>query len=587
MSGVGIRARARAESQRQPHRAFDSSPVCFLTIVTVATMAQACAPITEQVRDEQKLGTVLRRSPPRGHKTATTSVTTNAVGFTATTTFSHRCKVDLMQRVHASSNTINEADPWALAITYGGAFIAGVVGTVVLADVKNIPQDGDRNTKNSISRDQAQTTGHVFLGTGAVSLIAGLATSIRALDRHQDFGISENSEESTEEDCNAHPASGVHLKLLTGDDTIDLGATNDDGSLHVDWSAVDERLLVNDSPTASVDVLIQDRLSHPGALDLKAGREYWGRKRLEFARQRLEEGDAHGAELAVAQAGQYGIDTSQVERAIARFHTQESERASAAQEAAWNDRWGKTITEWCSKPVNAVYCKELHRTLAQATKLATTWEQYNQEKEANDATEVLPSVSTQSLYPEVRGQFEFIKILDNIAGEALFSATDGLFVLHLSPGDSFSASPGQLVNMTMHSKGETMGMSNGKTLSVFRSGSSPVRSIAIPGRRVNRSRELRLKHSAETKRSQTLSALARLSADAPGTGTHRFLKNPHGTTIDMTIDERGVVTYVGVKDFGEENNKQGQTAHCLDLDGTCVATQSSTKISDFLGERRP
>ena len=110
------------------------------------------------------------------------------------------------------------------------------------------------------------------------------------------------------------------------------------------------------------------------------------------------------------------------------------------------------------------------------------------ERARNDAAEVPPSSYHEKRYPEVSGTFEFVQILDRADSTSIFRASDGLFVLQLSPGDSFSAYKGQGVSLTMHNRGESMQLNVGSA-AMFRSGPSPTEERVISGSSPDRTRE--------------------------------------------------------------------------------------------------
>ncbi len=132
-----------------------------------------------------------------------------------------------------------------------------------------------------------------------------------------------------------------------------------------------------------------------------------------------------------------------------------------------------TFASWADTRPGRRALKKLRRVWAAAMTYRESRALHDEEKARNDAAEVPPSVWRQPLFPEVNGAFVFVKILSRWDGEALFSASDGLFVLRLVGGHSFTAYPGQSVRMTMHNRGDTMLMTNGSVLPVFISGPSP------------------------------------------------------------------------------------------------------------------
>ncbi len=133
------------------------------------------------------------------------------------------------------------------------------------------------------------------------------------------------------------------------------------------------------------------------------------------------------------------------------------------------------------------------------------------EAERNQRAEVPPEEWREPIFPETSGSFEFVQILSQHEGTSIFRASDGLFVLLLSPGDSFRAYPGQGVRLTMHNRGETMGLNVG-TAVVFRSGPSPTQARRSEGFRPDRTRE-------DTLRKAVAASEEQLKASVSASGT--------------------------------------------------------------------
>lgn len=160
-------------------------------------------------------------------------------------------------------------------------------------------------------------------------------------------------------------------------------------------------------------------------------------------------------------------------------------------EQAWAARWGD-FSLWSARRQNRPVVLAVRRVLALEAALAEVAEEHEEEKRANDEKVREPQIFNEPIFPQTSGAFMFVKILDRVAGEALFEASDGLFVLHLSPGDSFNAYEGQKVNMTIHSRGGSMLMTNGRRLPVFWSGYSSARTRRVPGYSPDRKKEKQL-----------------------------------------------------------------------------------------------
>ncbi len=190
------------------------------------------------------------------------------------------------------------------------------------------------------------------------------------------------------------------------------------------------------------------------------------------------------------------------------------------------NRWGP-FEKWRKRKENRAVVATISKFLHDPSAVAAAEEAHEKEKESNDDKAREPEAVTTAIFPETSGSFSYIKILNRADSEALFEASDGLFVLRLSYGDSFSAYPGQSVHMTMHSRGETMLMTNGRRLPVFISGSSPVRTRWVPGFKPNRQKERLLEAKAKGLRAGMEKRLATLDDDG-------YLKStPPGVSVKV------------------------------------------------------
>jgi hypothetical protein len=204
-------------------------------------------------------------------------------------------------------------------------------------------------------------------------------------------------------------------------------------------------------------------------------------------------------------------------------------------------RWGR-FAEWSAAPANRKLVDSLRSIYRQRAALRATIDEHAQVKDNNDAQVEEPGAWPVAIFPEVTGAFAFIKILDRAAGEALFSASDGLFVLRLSHGDSFQAFPGQPVYLTMHSRGETMLMTNGKRFPVFLSGHSPTRTRYTPGFQPNRSHEKALARKAKTLETSLAKSLrALVLEEADGEQVYRVRRPPAGVVVAIAADAQGEI----------------------------------------------
>jgi hypothetical protein len=148
-----------------------------------------------------------------------------------------------------------------------------------------------------------------------------------------------------------------------------------------------------------------------------------------------------------------------------------------------------------------------------------------EEVSRNDGAEHPPGDWPVAIYPETSGSFQFVQILSQYEGTSVFRASDGLFVLLLSPGDSFSAYEGQSVYLTMHNRGETMSLTVGEA-AVFRSGPSPTTMRHFEGFSPDRAREQLFRDKRESLTEQLESSLD---------SSHSRLEGPYYARIDVRL----------------------------------------------------
>lgn len=172
---------------------------------------------------------------------------------------------------------------------------------------------------------------------------------------------------------------------------------------------------------------------------------------------------------------------------VAEFKQAQAEEKRRRFQALWGP-----YAAWSTRPEHAQARQDIRTLFQGEAELGQLRKELAREKAGNDRRVRHPYVVQDALYPQVSGVFSFVKILDRSTSEALFSASDGLFVLRLSEGYSFQAYPGQGIRMTIHNRGEKMSMNNGSRLPVFITGPSPTQPRNLPGYEPDRSEEARL-----------------------------------------------------------------------------------------------
>jgi hypothetical protein len=285
-------------------------------------------------------------------------------------------------------------------------------------------------------------------------------------------------------------------------------------------------------------------------------------KEIEAAHQRREEERAALQALRAAEEARLRLEA---ERA-------EEERLEAArraeEERVAKEMWGSSFEDWLERPANAATSKTIKLLLSRDAHLRETRAELKQERESNDAAVVPPSAFHRAIFNEASGYFTFLKILDRAEAEALFSASDGLFVLRLSPGDSLNAFPGQNVQMTMHSRGERMRMTDGRRLPVFLSGPSPTRLIRTKGTQPDRRGERRLAAKAAALQKGLRRTLSTLGARVEPS-VFRLKRSADGFEVRIRVNEEHLITSVQIL------NSEGYRGHCMAVEeGQCPASEA-------------
>ena len=310
---------------------------------------------------------------------------------------------------------------------------------------------------------------------------------------------------------------------------------------------------------------------------------------------------ANGGKTAFEAMGIALLAQNRIQQVEARQHEEQDaarQREEAERQAAEErtTKWGRDIKEWGTREENQHVYRLLRSLLINVNKLKGLKAEWDAEKQKNDESEtedeVVPAelvpdqIVSRSLFPEVSGSFTFVKILDQFQGEALFEAADGLFVLRLSPGDSFRASPGESVVMTVHNRGGTVLMTSGQRLPVFMSGNSPAQIRNIPGHHTPERRKLghhpnRSKERALRKELETLGAALEkryLEIAEPLSGGLLALKDaPAGVKIVIAGSSSTRIDKVVIGG--------PSPVYCIGVETPCAENQTvSLSLDEFIGK---
>ena len=549
------------------------------SVLLLAALA-GCAPTRVIERDDDvQTGHRTRTAPGRDR---TTVAVVRADDDEATITLQSRETCDQYdQRVlHRTHVVERHASVGAQVLFYLGAAVGLGTGAWVVADVPNIPDANDPMTRNPVGATGATVIGALQLVAGATCLALGIGTSVRGRTSETDKGTvySTISDSARSVECGRHVIAGEPVALVAGESAarVEIGRTDARGKVAVRWAMIGE-LFAKGSPSAA-QVLVQG--DAVATVDLDAARTFWAMRTRQRALE-LAQSDKVGEALAEAdRAAALGADVSSVRDAIANAptsiaHKREVEEQARQEQEHWRMQWGANFAEWIHR--NRAMARSLVSLSNSLRAAQAAQDQYDQEKAANDEKVVKPNVYPVPLFPEMTGSFMFVKILDRAAGEALFEASDGLFVLHLSGGDSFQAVPGENVHMTAHNRGGSVLLTNGQRVPLFWSGHSPSHVRTTRGFEPNRSREHRLQQRSIALQRSADAAEEKLLDEPPeATPNLRPLKSPpSGARVFVTIRAAGDgITEVRVEDTngtpvycvgGDACGDKGQTVALTEL----------------------
>ena len=278
---------------------------------------------------------------------------------------------------------------------------------------------------------------------------------------------------------------------------------------------------------------------------------------MKRAQKLLDAGELDAVGYVLAEARSTGAETASLDATLVERRSRRE--AEDKQRRDWEAKWGEFKTWRARKENRAVVQLALQLARSKKTR-AQLAELHEKEKSKNDAAETEDDVLFSPIFPQTTGSFMFLKILDRNAGEALFSASDGNFVLRLSEGDSFNAFPGQNVHMTMHSRGERMPMTTGARLPVFWSGHSPTRRSFIKGFKPNRTKEKSLLQRLEAERRNSIAAIK--------TAT-RVEETTNGWSGQIKAKAEGFVEWDSDADARLELREGDQIIYCVELGLSC------------------
>jgi tetratricopeptide (TPR) repeat protein len=205
----------------------------------------ACAPI--QTRTET-IDTVLGAETVRGEPQSTfmiAKIDATAAGVALAVSQSSSCEEKQVENVRQSKRRVRTAGRAFLALELAAAAIGLIAGGVVLADAGNVPEEGDPDTTNPLTREQAQGIGVGLLGLGALAAIAGGVDLLRARDRVEGGAVIQRDVEGQSKilTCNESVVANQDVGLIVSRRYVAAGRTDEQGNLAFGWDVVPPELL--------------------------------------------------------------------------------------------------------------------------------------------------------------------------------------------------------------------------------------------------------------------------------------------------------------------------------------------------------
>lgn len=212
--------------------------------------------------------------------------------------------------VRTATKSRYRSHPWTPWLYVSGLTL-GVLGIWTWVDAPSVPQAGDPNTRNPVSRSAAYATGGVLTGSAVTALAIAIGSSIRATDEITDHGEHVVRGDDRPLSCKPKPAPGVAL-VARGGATVRLGATGDDGTLSVPWSKM--RPFV-ELPIPPTEIAVWSDPDQVTSLPLAPARAFWARRGIDEAIDLAREDRVDDALGALKRARTLGASESDARRA--------------------------------------------------------------------------------------------------------------------------------------------------------------------------------------------------------------------------------------------------------------------------------
>ncbi|HWD38106.1 MAG TPA: hypothetical protein VG944_04605 [Fimbriimonas sp.] len=316
----------------------------IVLIGSLIVAATGCAPISESVRYQDRWIKERTVSDEGAAVTVSTTVRYREDGAQITASSHRTCTEQVEDVFRRTRITERHADPTSMYLLYGLGGLGVGIGALVVVDpnASTTSSSGYSTPMNTVSPSESRATGGVLLGLGAVTLAAGVVTSIRARDEVANLGTVTAVRPGSQRElsCEVKPAAGRDILLTTSSATnVSLGKTDHAGHLDIRWNAL-KAIFDGGQEPASSGTLAVAHGGTAGKIDLTYARTYWAQQALADAKVLAGLDQVDEAREEVDRAAKLGADTSAVEREIEAAPTSVSrarvaeQRAKAEREAA-------------------------------------------------------------------------------------------------------------------------------------------------------------------------------------------------------------------------------------------------------------
>lgn len=260
---------------------------CIAPVIALAIITASCARIDDRVSyPEELIGSAREDAPRRSAFIATASAAGD--GITIAVVEQVSCVTEVVESYRTYELVERTERGHIIAGEYAYAAIGLVAGAIFFAIAGDYPDEPPPGEPGAFTQSKANGLGAAFAVTGAISLTAAVWDSFALRDTRRSGGEVERRPEHLRESapCDRRPVAIAVELVADGRESVSLGTTGADGSLHVGWSAVPAAWVRGAKPVAEAQIAAGDGASEPFSID--AARAYWAAARVSELRVELD-----------------------------------------------------------------------------------------------------------------------------------------------------------------------------------------------------------------------------------------------------------------------------------------------------------